>query len=144
MDIIPIDPESELNDIFKSIHSFPFSLKEIKNPGDYENESIVFIATEDIESLDEYILVYSVENPETGIPDYSKCRLLTFDTIELQKDSLLEICTRPGEDKTSIGFETSSLNYTTHWGLPAAIWNVPLVSFELIKRRESYSGGLNI
>lgn len=122
--------------------NFPFSFVEINNPGDYENESITFRAEEDIDSLYDYILIYSVEDTETGLPDYSKCRILTFDDIELQKGSLLEIYTRKGEDSSTIEFETAALNQILYWGLPSPIWNVPYSSFELIRRGESLAGGL--
>lgn len=38
---------------------FPFTFVGINNPGDYENENIVFRANQEISSLYEYILVYS-------------------------------------------------------------------------------------
>ena len=120
---------------------FPFSFVGVSNPGDYDNESITFRAEEDIESLYDYLLIYSVEDPETGLPDYSKCRILTFDDIELQKGSLLEIHTCKGEDSSSIEFETSALNQVLYWGLPSPIWNVPYSSCELIRRGESIAGG---
>ena len=119
---------------------FPFSFVGINNPGDYENESIAFRAEEDIDSLYDYLLIYSVEDPETGLPDYSKCRILTFNDIELQKGSLLEIYTSKGEDSSSIEFETGNLNQSLYWGHSSPIWSVPYSSFELIRRGESIAG----
>lgn len=121
---------------------FPFSFVAINNPGDYENESITFRAEEDIDSLYDYLLTYSVEDMETGLPNYSKCRILTFNDIELQKESLLEIYTRKGEDSSTIEFETAALNHILYWGLPSPIWSVPYSSFELIRRGDSIAGGL--
>ena len=143
MNIIPLDPEdNNVASFLDSIGNFPFSFVGINHPGDYENESIVFRAEEDIDSLYDFILIYSVEDIETGLPDYDKTRVLTFDEIELQKGSLLEIFTRKGEDTSSIAFETASLNQTLHWGLAAPIWHIPHSSYELIHRTESIGGGL--
>ena len=61
---------------------------------------------EDIDSLSDYIFTYSIEDTATGLPDYDKCRFLTFDDIALQKGDLLQIYTRRGEDTTAIGFDT--------------------------------------
>ncbi|MBD5585854.1 MAG: hypothetical protein HDQ88_12290 [Clostridia bacterium] len=121
---------------------FPFSFEGVNNPGDYESESITFRAEEDIDTLYDYLLIYSVEDPETGLPDYSKCRILTFDDIELQKGSLLEIYTRKGEDSSTIEFETAALNQILYWGLPSPIWNIPYSSFELSRRGDSIAGGM--
>lgn len=143
MDFIPIDPEDEIfKPLLDSFGKFPFSFVKINNPGDYANESIVFKANEDIGSLNHYMLIYSVEDMETGIPDYSKCRLLTFDEIDLQKGSLLQIYTRPGEDSSTIEFETNTLNTELYWGLPEPIWHIPHSSYELIKTGDSIGGGL--
>ncbi len=141
MDLIPIDPE-DAQLIFDAFGTFPFSFVAINNPGDYEKENIVFKANVKINSLNNYILVYSVEDTETGISDYSQCRHLTFDDIEMKKGSLLQIYTRKGEDSTSIDFETSALNQTLYWGLPKAIWSTPSSSYELIRRTDSIGGGL--
>ena len=143
MDFIPLDPEDENAASFlNSVGKFPFSFVGINHPGDYENESITFRAEENIDSLYDFILVYSVENTETGFPDYDKTRILTFDEIELQKGSLLEIFTSNGEDSSSIAFETASLNQTLHWGLSAPIWHILHSSYELIRRTDSIGGGL--
>lgn len=142
MDFIPLDPE-DAQALLNSYNNFPFSFVEINNPGDYENENIVFKANKKISSLYDYILVYSIEDMETGLPEYSKCRLLTFDSnIELKKGSLVKIYTRKGEDSASIDFETSALNTVLYWGLPEPIWHIPHSSYELIKRRDSIGGGL--
>ncbi len=51
---------------------FPFSFVAINNPDDYEQENIVFKANVRIPSLNNYILLYSVENTEAALSDYSK------------------------------------------------------------------------
>lgn len=143
MNFIPLDPEDEnVASFLESIENFPFSFVGINHPGDYENESITFRAEEDIDSLYDYLLVYYVEDEETGLPDYSKSRIITFDEIELQKGSRLDIFTREGEDTSTIAFDTASLNQTLHWGLPDPIWHIPHSSYELIRRTDSIGGGL--
>ena len=81
MEIVPIEPDDELRKMVNSINEFPLKFVSINNPGDYENENIVFVAQEDISSLYDFILAYEVEDQETGIPDYEKCRFLTFSDI---------------------------------------------------------------
>lgn len=143
MDFIPLNPEDAQSLLGALNNNFPFSFVEINNPGDLENENIVFKANKKISCLYDYILVYSIEDTETGLPEYSKCRLLTFDSnIELKKGALLQVYTRKGEDMSTIEFETSNLNFVVYWGLPEAIWNVPHSSYELIQRRDSIGGGL--
>lgn len=143
MDFIPLDTtEDNIVSFLDSLGTFPISFVSINHPGDYENESITFRAKEDIVSLYDYILIYSVENTETGLPHYDKTRILTFDEIELQKNSLLEIFTSNREDSSSIDFETASLNQTLHWGLSTPIWHIPHSSYELILRTDSIGGGL--
>lgn len=142
MDFIPLDPE-DAQSLLKAFNDFPFSFVEINNPGDYENENIVFKANKKISSLYDYILVYSIEDIETGLPEYSQCRLLTFDSnIELKKGSLLKIYTRKGEDSANIDFESNTLTTVLYWGLPDSIWHIPHSSYELVKRRDSIGGGL--
>lgn len=115
---------------------------EINHPGDSENENIVLKTNEDIDSLSDYIFTYSIEDTATGIPDYDKCRLLTFDDISLQKGDLLQIYTRRGKDTTAIGFDTGNLYKVIYWGLSAPIWHHPYSSFEIIVRGDSYSASL--
>lgn len=141
MDFIPIEPDDNLESFFDSVARFPFSLVRVNNPGDHENENIVLKAEEDIHSLYEYMLVYTVEDISTGLPDYSKCRLLTFDDLELEKGSYLQIYTRPGSDTTAISFDTSDLYKIMYWGLPEPIWHIPHSSIEIITRGDSYSVG---
>lgn len=143
MKFIPLDPEDEdVKSLLDSFGKFPLSFVAINNPGDYEKENIVFEATEEISSLYGFILFYSVEDIETGIPDYSQCRFLSFADIELQKGSRFQVYTRKGEDSADIDFETTALNNTIYWGLPAAIWHIPHSSYELMKRSDSIGGGL--
>lgn len=142
MDFIPLDPEDEnISDFLDSIGTFPFSFVSFNYPGDYEKESITFRAEEDIDSLYDFLLIYSVEDTETGLPDYDKTRILTFPEIELQKGSLLEIRTGKGEDDSSIDFDTAALNQTIHWGLSTPIWHIPHSSYELTRRGDSIGGG---
>lgn len=143
MNIIPLDPKDDnVASFLDSLGNFPFSFVAIKHPGDYEKESITFRANDDIDSLYDYILIYSVEDMETGLPDYDKTRILTFDEIELQKGSLLEIRTCKGEDASNIDFDTAALNQTLHWGLAAPIWHIPHSSYELTRRTDSIAGAL--
>ncbi len=142
MDFIPLDPE-DAQTLLNAFGDFPFYFVAINNPGAYENENIVFKANKNISSLYDYILVYSIEDTETGLPEYAKCRILTFDSnIELKKGSLLQIYTRKGEDSSTIDFETNTLHQILYWGLPKAIWHIPHSSYELIQRRDSIGGGL--
>ena len=142
MDFISLDPtEDDLSSLINSAMSFPFKYIGINHPGDYENECIIFEVTEDEISLYDYILIYSVEDAETGLPVYNQCRLLTFDDIELQKGSILQIYTKSGEDTTTIEFETAAIKAILHWGLEKTIWHIPHSSFELMRRSASYSGG---
>lgn len=141
MDFIPLEPNEELGEFLESIGKFPFSLVKINHAGDYKNENIVFIANEDIESLYDFMLVYSIEDTETGLPIYSQCRILTFDSLELPKGSYLKIFTCGGQDTTTITFDTASIQEVVYWNLPEPIWDKPHSSFELIKRGESYGGG---
>lgn len=142
MDIIPIGPSDALDDMLRKATNFPLSLVSINNRGDYDNENIVFVATEDIESLYDFILFYCVEDPDTGLPVYADCRFLTFDDIELQKGDLLQVYTRRGEDRTTLNDTTSKFCNVVYWGLHKPIWHVLLSSFELTKRSHSYSAGL--
>lgn len=142
MDFIHLDPtDDNVASFLDSLGGFPFSFVSINHPGDYEKESITFRAEEDIDSLYDFLLVYSVEDMETGLPDYDKTRILTFPEIELQQGSLLEIRTCKGEDDSSIDFETAAINQTIHWGLSAPVWHVPHSSYELMKRGDSIGGG---
>lgn len=143
MDFIPIEPDDDLGSILESACRFPLRFVSVNNPGDYENESIVLKADEDISSLSDYIFTYMVEDATIGIPDYSKCRLLTFDDLDLQKGSFLQIFTRPGEDTTAINYDTSNLHKILYWGLPEPIWDKPHSSLEIIERRDSYSVGFS-
>lgn len=140
MDIIPIEPTGEFDDLLASAYSFPLKFKMVNNAGDYEKENIVFEATNDIESLYDFVLFFSVEDTETGLPVYDKCRVLTFDEIELQKGDLLQIYTRKGDDKTTVDAEAIAFCNVVYWGLSEPIWNTPHSSFELMKRGDSYSG----
>ncbi len=89
MDFIPIEPDENLESILDSVGSFPFTLMAINHPGDYDNENVVLKTNEDIDSLSDYIFTYSIEDTATGLPDYDKCRFLTFDDISLHKGDLL-------------------------------------------------------
>ena len=115
----------------------------INHPGDYENENVVLRADEDIDSLSDYIFTYSIEDTATGIPNYDKCRFLTFDDIALHKGDFLQIYTRCGKDTAAIGFDTGDLYKVMYWGLSAPIWHCPHSSFEIIERGDSYSAGLS-
>lgn len=139
MDIIPFEPTDGFRDFIASACSFPLKFETVNNPGDYKNENIVFIATEDIECLYDFLLFYSIDDEETGLPVYDKCRLLTFDGIELQKGDRLQIYTCSGEDKTTIDSEATSFCNIVYWGLTEPIWHIPHSSFEIMKRGESYS-----
>lgn len=142
MDFIPLDPtDDDVSSLLKSLCSFPLSFVEIKHPGDYQNEHIVFRAEEDIESLYGFILFYSVTDTGTDLPDYTTSRFLEFDEIELQKGSLLHIYTRKGKDSTSIEFETAAINGNIYWGLPEPIWHIPHASYTIMKRNDSIKGG---
>ena len=141
MDLIPIKPDENLESFLGSVSRFPFSFVRVNNPGDHENENIVLKAEEDIQSLYEYMLVYAVEDMTTDLPDYSKCRLLTFDDLELEKGSFLQVYTRPGSDTTAISFDTIDLYKIIFWGLPEPIWHIPHSSIEIIRRGDSYSVG---
>ncbi len=143
MNLIPIEPSDALNSLIESMGGFPLSFERINHPGDYENENIVLIANEDIESLYDFIFVYSVEDTETGLPIYNKCRLLTFDCIELQKGDRIQIYTRGGEDKTTIDADATAFYNIVYWGLTEPIWHIPHSSFEIIKRGDSYSSGFS-
>ena len=142
MDIIPIVPSDALDDMLHKATDFPISFVRINNQGDYDNENIVFIATEGIESLYDFILFYCVEDSNTGLPIYAVCRFLTFDDIELQKGDLLQVYTRHGEDKTTLDDTTGKFCNVVYCGLPKAIWHAPHSSFEIMKRGHSYSAGL--
>lgn len=144
MDLIPIEPTGDFKDFLASAFSFPLKLKTINSAGDYEKENIVFEATEDIESLYDFILFFTVEDDETGLPVYDKCRLLTFDEIELQKGDLLQIYTRKGDDKTTLDTDAIAFCNVIYWGLSEPIWHTPHSSFEIMKRSESYSGSPDI
>lgn len=139
MDIIPIEPIGDFKDFLNSAFNFPLKLKAINNSGKHNDENIVFIATEDISCLYDFLLFYSIEDEETGLPVYDKCRLLTFDDIELQKGDRLQIFTGNGEDKTTIDSEATSFCNVVYWGLTEPIWHIPHSSFEIMKRGESYS-----
>ena len=76
-------------------------------------------------------------------PGDHKCRLLTFDDLELEKGSFLQVYTRPGSDTTAISFDTSDLYKIMYWGLPEPIWHVLHSSIEIIKRGDSYSIGFD-
>lgn len=143
MDFIPLDPEDDsVASFLDSLGKFPFTFVGINHPGDYEKESIVFRANEDIDSLYGFILFYSVEDIETGLPDYSQTRFLTFEEIEIDEGGLIEIFTRKGEDATTIDQEIYAFRQIIYWGLPAPIWNIPHSSYELMKRSDSIGGGL--
>lgn len=141
MDITPIDPTGEFGDLLASAYSFPLKLKTVNNAGDYDKENIVFEATDDIESLYDFILFFTVEDTDTGLPIYDKCRVLSFDEIELQKGDFLQIYTRKGDDKTTVDVDEIAFYNVVYWGLSEPIWHVPHSSFELMKRGDSYSGG---
>lgn len=141
MDITPIEPTGEFDDLLASAYSFPLKFKTVNNVGDYEKENIVFEATDDIESLYDFILFFSVEDTVTGLPIYDKCRVLSFDEIELQKGDLLQIYTRKGEDKTSVDLDEIAFYNVVYWGLSEPIWHISRSSFEFMKRGESYGGG---
>lgn len=114
---------------------------EINHPRDYDNENVVLKPNEDIDTLSDYIFTYSIEDTATGIPDYDKCRSLTFYDISLEKGDLLQIYTRRGNDTTTIGLDTGDLYKVMYWGLSAPIWHSPHSSFEIIERGDSYSAG---
>jgi len=117
---------------------------EVNHPGNLEKDNIVFIANEDIESLDDYILFYSVEDTETGLPVYGKCSFLTFDEIELQQGDRIQIYSRTSGDKTTMGTEASSFYNIIYWGLSERIWDKPHSSFEIMKRGDSCNDDLII
>ena len=139
MEFIPIEPTGDFKDILSSAFNFPLKLKSVNNAGDYEKENIVFEATEDIDSLYDFILFFSVDDAETGLPYYDKCRLLTFDEIELQKGDLLQIFTRKGNDKTTMDTDANAFCNVVYWGLTEPIWHTPNSSFEIMRRGDSYS-----
>ena len=74
--------------------------------------------------------------------DYTKTRLLTFDDIELQKGSLLQIFTRKGEDESAIDFNTAVLYQKLYWGFSDLVWSIPHSSYELMRRSAFICGGL--
>lgn len=143
MDCIPLDPEDDnVASLLDSFGKFPFSFVGINHPGDYEKESIIFRANEDIDSLYGFILFFYVEDMETGLPDYSQTRFLTFDEIEIEEGSHIEIFTRKGEDVTTIDQDTCAFRQIIYWGLSKPIWSIPHSSYELMKRSDSIGGGL--
>lgn len=142
MDFIPLIPNDDLNSILDSMADFPFRFVAVSHPGEYDKEKIVFTINKDIDTLSDYILFYMVEDTSTGLPDYSKCRLLTFDDIELQEGSILQIYTGKGEDTTTIDHETNSFCNIMYWGLEKPIWDTPHASYEIITRTESFSGSV--
>ena len=76
----------EMNDErFEFLTDHDLEIFKVYNAGDYERENLVLIANKDISSLYNYILVCMVERKDDGLPDYDKCRFLTFDNIELKK-----------------------------------------------------------
>lgn len=143
MDFIPLAPEDEnAASLLDSFGKFPFSFVGINHPGDYEKESIVFRANEDIDSLYGFILFFYVEDMETGLPDYSQTRFLTFDEIEIEEGGCIEIFTRKGEDVTTIDQDTYAFRQIIFWGLSEPIWSIPHSSYEFMKRSDSIGGGL--
>lgn len=137
MDFIPLGPDENLDAILSSFNGIPFKFQGINNQGEIETENIVLRVEEDVESLYDFIFHYEIEDKETGLPEYSKCRLLTFADIELPKGSLLSVYTREGEESTEIGFETGTLHHTVYWGLPSSIWDKPRSSLTILKRTDS-------
>lgn len=137
MNFIPLEPNGNIDDLLNSFDGIPFKFQGINNPGEIETENIVLRVEEDVESLYDFIFHYEIEDKETGLPEYSKCRLLTFADIELPKGSLLSVYTREGEESTEIGFETGTLHHTVYWGLPAPIWDKARSSLTILRRTES-------
>ena len=122
---------------------FPFSFVRIDNPGDYDNENIVFRAEEDIDSLSRCFLIYCIEDIETGLPDSNKTRILTFANIKINKGVKLVIHTRSNEDSNSIEIKKIERNkISLYWGLETPIWDVPLSYYEFILGENSIAGGL--
>ncbi len=140
MDLTPFEPSDEFGEMLEGMQKFPLSFVMINNPGEYENENIIFVANEDIESLYDFILAYEVEDEETGLPVYEKCRFLTFDSIELNKGDYVQIFTQKGDDTNAIDFDSGALHTRVFWGLSKAIWNEPHCSFVIMRRGDSYGG----
>lgn len=141
MAFIPLDP-ADAQSLLSAFGDFPISFVAINNPGDYENENIVFKANKNISSLYDYILVYSIEDTETGLPEYAKCRILTFDSnIDLKK--VLSSKSIPVKAKTP-PLSTSKLTPFTKSSIgvfrkPSGI--SPHSSYELLKHGDSIGGG---
>ena len=130
----------EMNDEqFEFLTDHDLEIFKVYNAGDYEKENLVLIANKDISSLYNYILVCMVERKDNGLPDYDKCRFLTFDDIELKKGDRMRIYTCKGEDHQETGVKTGKRYEVVYWNLDAPVWNIPLSSIGIMERGDSYS-----
>lgn len=129
----------EFNDeLFERLTAHDLEIFKLYNAGTYEKENLVLIANKDISSLYDYILICMVEK-EDGLPDYAKCRFLTFDDIELKAGDRVRIYTCKGEDQVEMGTKTGKHYEVLYWNLDAPVWNIPHSSIKIMERGDSYS-----
>lgn len=133
----------EMNDeLFHQLTDHDIEIFKIYNRGNYEKENLVLIANKHIESFYDYILVYMVER-EDGLPDYEKCRFLTFDDLEVKQGDRIRVYTCKGEDHEQVDLHTGKHYDVVYWNLPKAIWDEPRSSVEIMERGDSYSVGFD-
>lgn len=130
--------EGNNDELFERLTAHDLEIFKVYNAGDYERENLVLIANKDISSLYDYILIYMVEG-EDGLPDYGKCRFLTFDDIELKAGDRVRVYTCKGEDHSETGVKTGRHYEVYYWNLGAPVWNTPYSAIEIMERGNSYS-----
>ena len=121
----------------RNLTAHDINVVRIYDIGNYEKECVVLQANKDID-LSDYMLMCMIEGPD-GLPDYDKCRLLTFDCIDVKKGNRVCIFTRHGEDTEEIGPNTGKHYDVLFWNLDSTIWNIPHNSVEIMERGNSYS-----
>lgn len=136
--MIPIDMSEEL---LRNLTAHDINVVRIYDAGNYEKECVVLQANKDID-LSDYMLMCMIEGPD-GLPVYDKCRLLTFDCIDVKKGNRVCIFTRHGEDTEEIGPNTGKHYDVLFWNLDSTVWNIPHNSLKIMERGNSYSVGFD-
>ena len=130
----PIDMNDEL---LNRLTAHDIDVVRIHDAGNYEKECVVLQANKDID-LSDYMLMCMIEGAD-GLPDYDKCRLLTFDCIDVKRGNRVCIYSCHGEDTDGVSPKTGKHYDILFWNLDHTVWDIPHGSVEIMERGNSYS-----
>ncbi len=128
--------EIKLDSELQQMMDTELKVKSIFYPGIYQYEQVEITVCHDC-YLSDYMLIKVARNAE-DLPDYSLCRVLTFDDIELSAGDKVCVMTCRGEDKEA-QTPDGKKEHTIFWNLNDPIWKDGENEIMIMKRGDSTS-----